>query len=225
MNWTARASRSGRRSGGSSPARMAPRRASAGGLVYVNLLGAPLSVQCSAWRWTVNEGGPEPWAASSWAFAPVTLYVTPIVGRMRAAVSLTGANASRDREEEAEAAEEKGRSVPGSYASSSSDSAHSPAQNGKRAPRGLPLSSQSGNIGPNVGLAQLTSFLRDKNPAVRHIALENLLGHTPEGAADRAIFTNGPKTAAGEPETIRDIKILCRDQLVCVCSCDWQHTL
>jgi hypothetical protein len=63
--------------------------------------------------------------------------------------------------------------------------------------------------------AQLVGFLRDRNPAVRQIALETLLGHTPKESPSRSLFLLGlPK----EPDAIRDLKILCRDQLVCTVS-------
>jgi hypothetical protein len=67
---------------------------------------------------------------------------------------------------------------------------------------------------------QLIPFLRDRNPQVRQIALSNLLGQTPEGSPHRSIFFNDlggsglqkPK----ETDIIRDLKLLCRDQLVCL---------
>ncbi|KAJ8591022.1 DUF383-domain-containing protein [Rhizopogon salebrosus TDB-379] len=66
-------------------------------------------------------------------------------------------------------------------------------------------------------LKELIPFLRDRNPQVRQIALSNLLGQTPEGSPHRSIFFNDlggsglqkPK----ETDIIRDLKLLCRDQL------------
>lgn len=67
---------------------------------------------------------------------------------------------------------------------------------------------------------ELVPFLRDKNPQVRQIALANLLGQTPKGSPHRDIFYSGLRSGGlqqpQEPELIRDIKILCRDQLVCM---------
>ena len=66
--------------------------------------------------------------------------------------------------------------------------------------------------------AQLTQFLRDKNPNVRQIALANLLSQTPKGSPHRDLFYSGLQRGGlqekHENEIIRDIKILCRDQLV-----------
>ncbi|EIW59819.1 DUF383-domain-containing protein [Trametes versicolor FP-101664 SS1] len=66
-------------------------------------------------------------------------------------------------------------------------------------------------------LKELVPFLRDKNPQVRQIALANLLGQTPKGSPHRDIFYSGLRSGGlqqpQEPELIRDIKILCRDQL------------
>ena len=65
---------------------------------------------------------------------------------------------------------------------------------------------------------QLFPFLRDKNPQVRQIALENLLPQTVQGAPHRDIFFAGTQKGGlqkfKENEVIRDLKILCRDQLV-----------
>lgn len=58
---------------------------------------------------------------------------------------------------------------------------------------------------------QLVDFLRDKNPAVRQIALEHLLGHTPKGSPSRSLFLQG---LPDEPDAVRSLKILCRDQVV-----------
>jgi hypothetical protein len=66
---------------------------------------------------------------------------------------------------------------------------------------------------------QLFQFLHDKNPQARQIALENLLPHTPKDATHRTIFFDGLQSSAGlqkakENTVIRDLKILCRDNLV-----------
>ncbi|TFK88418.1 DUF383-domain-containing protein [Polyporus arcularius HHB13444] len=64
---------------------------------------------------------------------------------------------------------------------------------------------------------ELFQFLRDKNPNVRQIALANLLGQTPKGSPHRDLFYSGLKSGGlqekQENDVIRDIKILCRDQL------------
>ncbi|KAH9893547.1 DUF383-domain-containing protein [Cubamyces lactineus] len=66
-------------------------------------------------------------------------------------------------------------------------------------------------------LKELTPFLRDKNPQVRQIALANLLGQTPKGSPHRDLFYAGLRGGGlqqtQENDVIRDIKILCRDQL------------
>ncbi|KAI1793475.1 hypothetical protein LXA43DRAFT_971824 [Ganoderma leucocontextum] len=66
-------------------------------------------------------------------------------------------------------------------------------------------------------LNELTQFLRDKNPNVRQIALANLLGQTPKGSPHRDLFYSGLQKGGlqekHENDIIRDIKILCRDQL------------
>ncbi|KAF8141929.1 hypothetical protein EV363DRAFT_1150381 [Boletus edulis] len=63
----------------------------------------------------------------------------------------------------------------------------------------------------------LLPFLRDKNPSVRQIALSNLLGHTPNGSPYRSIFLQGLQGGGlqkhQETDVIRDMKLLCRDQL------------
>ncbi|GJJ11446.1 hypothetical protein Clacol_005679 [Clathrus columnatus] len=69
--------------------------------------------------------------------------------------------------------------------------------------------------------AQLQEFLHDKNPNVRQIALENLLGQTPAGSPYRNIFFKGLKNGSGisngttskDTDISRDLKLLCRDQL------------
>lgn len=66
-------------------------------------------------------------------------------------------------------------------------------------------------------LRELLPFLRDKNPQVRQIALQNLLGHTPKEAPHRSIFLTGLRGGGlGETQdndVLRDLKILCRDNL------------
>ncbi|KAI0285979.1 hypothetical protein BGY98DRAFT_944302 [Russula aff. rugulosa BPL654] len=68
-------------------------------------------------------------------------------------------------------------------------------------------------------LRELFQFLHDKNPQARQIALENLLPHTPKDATHRAIFFDGLQSSttglqkAKENTVIRDLKILCRDNL------------
>ncbi|KAG1738879.1 uncharacterized protein EDB91DRAFT_1137061 [Suillus paluster] len=65
-------------------------------------------------------------------------------------------------------------------------------------------------------LKELIPFLRDKNPQVRQIALSNLLGQTPEGSPHRNIFFRGLGGGLQKPketDIVRDLKLLCRDQL------------
>ncbi|KAF4611212.1 hypothetical protein D9613_006662 [Agrocybe pediades] len=65
-------------------------------------------------------------------------------------------------------------------------------------------------------LRELLPFLRDRNPQVRQLALENLLPQTIKDAPHRSIFFSGLQTGlqkAKETDVIRDIKILCRDQV------------
>ncbi|KAI0305999.1 hypothetical protein B0F90DRAFT_1874081 [Multifurca ochricompacta] len=67
-------------------------------------------------------------------------------------------------------------------------------------------------------LIELFQFLHDKNPQARQIALENLLPHTLKHAPHRAIFFHGLQSQTGlqksqESTTIRDLKLLCRDNL------------
>ena len=61
-------------------------------------------------------------------------------------------------------------------------------------------------------------FLHDRNPQARQIALSNLLGHTPKEAPLRSIFFKGLQGGGfgkqQESEVVRDLKLLCRDQLV-----------
>ncbi|TFK25130.1 cytoplasmic protein [Coprinopsis marcescibilis] len=67
-------------------------------------------------------------------------------------------------------------------------------------------------------LLELVPFLRDRNPQARQLALSNLLPQTPQGSPYRdTLFFKGlgggglqkPK----ETDVIRDLKLLCRDQL------------
>ncbi|KAH9004594.1 DUF383-domain-containing protein [Lactarius hatsudake] len=67
-------------------------------------------------------------------------------------------------------------------------------------------------------LRELFQFLHDKNPQVRQISLENLLPHTLKDAPNRAIFFEGLQSHTGlqspkESMVIRDLKLLCRDNL------------
>ncbi|KAJ7230446.1 hypothetical protein GGX14DRAFT_583247 [Mycena pura] len=67
-------------------------------------------------------------------------------------------------------------------------------------------------------LQELIPFLRDRNPQVRHLALSNLLPQTPNGAPHRNIFFSGLQAGGLQPKSkendiIRDLKLLCRDQL------------
>lgn len=45
-----------------------------------------------------------------------------------------------------------------------------------------------------ASLADLFEFLSSPNPSARHLALQNLVGHTPKSAAERHIFV--PSTLA-----------------------------
>lgn len=58
---------------------------------------------------------------------------------------------------------------------------------------------------PSLTLLKLLPFLHDRNPNVRQIALQNLLGHTVQGDAHRPIFFS-------DATVVRDLKLLCRDQ-------------
>ncbi|KAJ7780177.1 hypothetical protein DFH07DRAFT_465940 [Mycena maculata] len=66
-------------------------------------------------------------------------------------------------------------------------------------------------------LRELIPFLRDRNPQVRQIALSNLLPQTPKDSPHRNIFLTGLKSGGlqkpKENDIIRDLKLLCRDQL------------
>ncbi|KAG6855907.1 hypothetical protein H0H87_009513 [Tephrocybe sp. NHM501043] len=67
-------------------------------------------------------------------------------------------------------------------------------------------------------LRELIPFLRDRNPQVRQIALSHLLPHTPQGSPHRNIFFTGLQggglqTKPKEADIIKDLKLLCRDQL------------
>ena len=72
-----------------------------------------------------------------------------------------------------------------------------------------------------IHAVQLLPFLHDRNPQARQIALENLLGHTPAGSPHRSIFFAGlqsealPMQTTKDTELVRDLKLLCRDQLAC----------
>jgi hypothetical protein len=73
------------------------------------------------------------------------------------------------------------------------------------------------HVASNV--VQLFQFVRDRNPQVRQIALSNLLGQTPKGSPYRNIFFTGIQAGglqqSKDKDIIRDLKLLCRDQLVC----------
>ncbi|KAJ3729950.1 hypothetical protein DFJ43DRAFT_1156292 [Lentinula guzmanii] len=65
-------------------------------------------------------------------------------------------------------------------------------------------------------IKELLPFLRDKNPQVRQIALANLLPQTPQDAPNRNIFFDSQSSGLKkqeEPPVVRDLKLLCRDQL------------
>ncbi|KAG6888749.1 hypothetical protein C0995_006220 [Termitomyces sp. Mi166 len=67
-------------------------------------------------------------------------------------------------------------------------------------------------------LRELIPFLRDRNPQVRQIALSHLLPQTPSGSPHRNIFFaglqgGGLQAKPKDTDIIRDLKILCRDQL------------
>ncbi|KAF8623119.1 hypothetical protein AX17_007553 [Amanita inopinata Kibby_2008] len=66
-------------------------------------------------------------------------------------------------------------------------------------------------------LRELIPFLRDRNPQVRQVALSNLLPQTPKGSPYRNIFFEGSQAGGlqkpKESNLIRDLKLLCRDQV------------
>ncbi|KAI0719465.1 DUF383-domain-containing protein [Fomitopsis betulina] len=66
-------------------------------------------------------------------------------------------------------------------------------------------------------LKELIPFLHERNSQVRQIALANLLGHTPKDSPHREIFfaglSEGSLKQPAENQVIRDLKLLCRDQL------------
>ncbi|KAF9266715.1 DUF383-domain-containing protein [Marasmius fiardii PR-910] len=65
-------------------------------------------------------------------------------------------------------------------------------------------------------LKELLPFLRDRNVQVRQLALSNLVSQTPKGSPHRNIFFTGQSGGLQKPSennVIRDLKLLCRDQL------------
>ncbi|EIM86519.1 DUF383-domain-containing protein [Stereum hirsutum FP-91666 SS1] len=66
-------------------------------------------------------------------------------------------------------------------------------------------------------LRELLPFLHDPNPQARQLALENLLAQTPKGSPHRTIFLSGMQGGGlkkpKDSEVIRDLKLLCRDNL------------
>ncbi|EIN09451.1 cytoplasmic protein [Punctularia strigosozonata HHB-11173 SS5] len=66
-------------------------------------------------------------------------------------------------------------------------------------------------------LKELLPFLHDRNPQVRQIALSNLLGQSAKDAPYRKIFLEGVSSGGlkkgQDTDVIRDLKLLCRDQL------------
>ncbi|KAK0444825.1 hypothetical protein EV421DRAFT_2034839 [Armillaria borealis] len=66
-------------------------------------------------------------------------------------------------------------------------------------------------------LREIVPFLRDKNPQVRHLALSTLLPQTAKDAPHRNIFLSGLQSGGlqkpKEADIIKDLKLLCRDQL------------
>jgi hypothetical protein len=88
---------------------------------------------------------------------------------------------------------------------------------------------------PNTSMSSLSDlfeFLSSPNPAARHLALQNLVGHTPKNSPNRGIFVpssfagsgsnGGGLKPAGEGSSVdeqkvqalRDLCDLCRDQAV-----------
>ncbi|KAF9518969.1 hypothetical protein BS47DRAFT_1325043 [Hydnum rufescens UP504] len=65
-------------------------------------------------------------------------------------------------------------------------------------------------------LKQLLPFLHDRNPQVRQVALDNLVGYTPKGSPYRDLFLEDVNTGGLQPKdssVVRDLKLLCRDQM------------
>jgi hypothetical protein len=86
-------------------------------------------------------------------------------------------------------------------------------------------------------LTELFQFLDSPNPSARHLALTNLVGHTPKSALQRNIFIPSSlagasvgggllpeKRKAGNEEdevkikAIKDLAVLCQDQAVRLCA-------
>jgi hypothetical protein len=85
-----------------------------------------------------------------------------------------------------------------------------------------------------TSLTELFQFLESPNPTARHLALTNLVGHTPKNAPQRYIFIPSAlsgssslggglvpeKRKAGDDEdeikikAIKDLAMLCQDQAV-----------
>lgn len=84
-----------------------------------------------------------------------------------------------------------------------------------------------------TSLTELFEFLDSPNPEARHLALQNLIGHTPKSAPQRNIFipssfagpSNGGGLQAGKRregqntddlkvKALKDLANLCRDQAV-----------
>ena len=67
-------------------------------------------------------------------------------------------------------------------------------------------------------MKQLFPFLRDKNPQARQVALSHLVGFTPKDSPYRDVFLTdlrgGGLQKVQDNDVIRDLKILCRDELV-----------
>lgn len=93
--------------------------------------------------------------------------------------------------------------------------------------RGLQTSSRSVLYPAPLNAAkhtpQLIPFLRDKSPAVRQIALDNLLGCTAKESPNRHIFFDGLRTGglqgSADNDVVRSLKLLCRDSLVRFLAC------
>lgn len=66
-------------------------------------------------------------------------------------------------------------------------------------------------------LTELLQFLHDRNPNVRQQALSHLLQYTSQSSEHRSIFFAGANSAQNtDAPAIRDLKLLCRDQMVYV---------